>query len=68
MKQDVVIAGVGGQGLLTISGLIGSAALDNGLHVKQSEVHGMAYRGGRSGAQIVETNLRAFALGRQAAP
>ena len=44
--QDILIAGVGGQGILTIAGIIGTAALERGLHVKQSEVHGMAQRGG----------------------
>ncbi|HBA85878.1 MAG TPA: indolepyruvate oxidoreductase subunit beta [Verrucomicrobia bacterium] len=46
MKQDIIIAGVGGQGLLTIAGVIGATALKAGLNVKQSEVHGMAQRGG----------------------
>ena len=45
-SQDVIIAGVGGQGILTICAIIGGAALNHGLHVKQSEVHGMAVRGG----------------------
>lgn len=45
-RQDIIIAGVGGQGILTISGVIASAAVERGLHVKQSEVHGMAQRGG----------------------
>jgi indolepyruvate ferredoxin oxidoreductase, beta subunit len=45
-QQDIIIAGVGGQGILTIAGIIASAAVDRGLHVKQSEVHGMAQRGG----------------------
>lgn len=45
-RQDIIVAGVGGQGILTLSGLIGEAALRKGLHVKQSEVHGMAQRGG----------------------
>lgn len=45
-QQDLIIAGVGGQGILTISGVIGMAALEQGLHIKQSEVHGMAQRGG----------------------
>jgi indolepyruvate ferredoxin oxidoreductase, beta subunit len=45
-KQDIIVAGVGGQGILTLSGLIGSAAVSVGLYVKQSEVHGMAQRGG----------------------
>ena len=44
--QDIIIAGVGGQGILTICGIIGMAALAKGLRVKQSEVHGMAQRGG----------------------
>jgi len=43
---DIIIAGVGGQGVLSISAIIASAAIGQGLHVKQSEVHGMAQRGG----------------------
>lgn len=46
IKNDVVLAGVGGQGILTIAAIVGQAALDCGLNVKQSEVHGMAQRGG----------------------
>jgi len=46
MKYDIVLAGVGGQGVLSLGALIGSAASRKGLHVKQSEVHGMAQRGG----------------------
>ena len=46
MKNDIVIAGVGGQGILTIATIVGHAAVENGLNVKQSEVHGMAQRGG----------------------
>ncbi|MBT4815506.1 MAG: indolepyruvate oxidoreductase subunit beta, partial [Lentisphaerae bacterium] len=46
MKNDIVIAGVGGQGILTIAAIVGHAAVANGLNVKQSEVHGMAQRGG----------------------
>jgi indolepyruvate ferredoxin oxidoreductase beta subunit len=46
MKRDILIAGVGGQGILTIATILGRAALDAGLHLKQSEVHGMAQRGG----------------------
>lgn len=46
MKRDVVLAGVGGQGLLSISATIGEAARAAGLCVRQSEVHGMAQRGG----------------------
>lgn len=46
MKCDIVLAGVGGQGLLSVAMLIGRTALDHGLRVKQAEVHGMAQRGG----------------------
>ncbi|MCB9833420.1 MAG: indolepyruvate oxidoreductase subunit beta [Planctomycetes bacterium] len=46
MKCDVILAGVGGQGVLSVAALIASAALREGLHMKQSEVHGMAQRGG----------------------
>ena len=46
MKHDILIAGVGGQGILTIATILGRAALDAGWHLKQSEVHGMAQRGG----------------------
>ena len=46
MKEDVILAGVGGQGLLLLAEVIGQAALASGLHLKQAEVHGMAQRGG----------------------
>ncbi len=46
MKQDIILAGVGGQGILSIATVIGSAALQQGLHLKQAEVHGMSQRGG----------------------
>ncbi|MGD0782537.1 MAG: indolepyruvate oxidoreductase subunit beta [Candidatus Aminicenantales bacterium] len=45
-KQDIILAGVGGQGILSIAFVIDSAALREGLFVKQAEVHGMAQRGG----------------------
>jgi indolepyruvate ferredoxin oxidoreductase beta subunit len=45
-KQDIILAGVGGQGILSIAFVIDSAALREGLSVKQAEVHGMAQRGG----------------------
>ena len=53
MKKDIVIAGVGGQGIITIAYVLGSAALKDGLQFKQSEVHGMSQRGGG-----VESHLR----------
>jgi indolepyruvate ferredoxin oxidoreductase beta subunit len=46
MKQDIILAGVGGQGILSIAYVIDNAALKEGLHFKQAEVHGMAQRGG----------------------
>jgi indolepyruvate ferredoxin oxidoreductase beta subunit len=46
MKQDIILAGVGGQGILSIAYVIDHAALADGLFFKQAEVHGMAQRGG----------------------
>ncbi len=46
MKYDIILAGVGGQGVLSVSAIIASSAMKEGLHVKQSEVHGMSQRGG----------------------
>lgn len=53
MKSDIVLAGVGGQGILTIAAILGAAALKNDLYLKQAEVHGMSQRGGD-----VQSNLR----------
>lgn len=46
MKNDIILSGVGGQGILSIAAAIGLAALANDLFLKQSEVHGMSQRGG----------------------
>jgi indolepyruvate ferredoxin oxidoreductase beta subunit len=46
MKKDIILAGVGGQGVLSIAAIIAQAAMAEGLTVRQSEVHGMAQRGG----------------------
>ena len=46
MKTDIILAGVGGQGILSIAAVIGAAAIEKGLYMKQSEVHGMSQRGG----------------------
>jgi indolepyruvate ferredoxin oxidoreductase beta subunit len=46
MKNDIILSGVGGQGILTIAATIGLAAVENGLYLKQAEVHGMSQRGG----------------------
>lgn len=53
MKTDIVLAGVGGQGILSIATILGAAALRGGLYIKQAEVHGMSQRGGD-----VQSNLR----------
>jgi indolepyruvate ferredoxin oxidoreductase, beta subunit len=46
MKNDIVLSGVGGQGILSIAAIIGLAAVGKGLNLKQAEVHGMSQRGG----------------------
>jgi len=46
MKCDIILAGVGGQGILSIAATIGLAAVEKNLFLKQSEVHGMSQRGG----------------------
>ena len=46
MKKDIILAGVGGQGILSIATVIGRAAVANGMYLKQAEVHGMSQRGG----------------------
>lgn len=53
MKKDIILAGVGGQGILSIAAIIGYAAVETGLYLKQAEVHGMSQRGGD-----VQSNLR----------
>lgn len=46
MKKDIILAGVGGQGILSIATVIGNAAISKGMNLKQAEVHGMSQRGG----------------------
>ncbi len=46
MKADIILAGVGGQGILSIATALGEAALADGLLIKQAETHGMSQRGG----------------------
>jgi len=53
MKSDIILCGVGGQGILSIAAAIGLAALEKKLYVKQAEVHGMSQRGG-----AVQSHLR----------
>ena len=53
MKTDIILAGVGGQGILSIAATISIAAMENNWYLKQAEVHGMSQRGG-----AVQSNLR----------
>ncbi len=53
MKKDIILCGVGGQGILSIATIIGEAATRAGINLKQAEVHGMSQRGGD-----VQSNLR----------
>lgn len=53
MKIDIILSGVGGQGILSIAAVIGQAAVEMGLSMKQAEVHGMSQRGG-----AVQSHLR----------
>lgn len=53
MKKDIILCGVGGQGILSIATIIGEAATHAGINLKQAEVHGMSQRGGD-----VQSNLR----------
>ncbi len=53
MKKDIILSGVGGQGILSIATVIGLTAMEQGLTLKQAEVHGMSQRGGD-----VQSNLR----------
>lgn len=53
MKKDIILSGVGGQGILSIATVIGQAATEAGIALKQAEVHGMSQRGGD-----VQSNLR----------
>lgn len=53
MKSDIILSGVGGQGILSIAATVGTASMNDDLYIKQSEVHGMSQRGG-----AVLSNLR----------
>ncbi|MBM4372138.1 MAG: indolepyruvate oxidoreductase subunit beta [Deltaproteobacteria bacterium] len=53
MKFDIIIAGVGGQGILSVAFILDNACMQRGIHIKQAEVHGMAQRGG-----AVQSHLR----------
>lgn len=59
MKKDIILSGVGGQGILSIATIIGDAATKAGLNLKQAEVHGMSQRGGEveSGLRLSDTEI-----------
>ena len=59
MKKDIILSGVGGQGILSIATIIGDAATNAGLNLKQAEVHGMSQRGGEveSGLRLSDTEI-----------
>jgi indolepyruvate ferredoxin oxidoreductase beta subunit len=59
MKIDIILAGVGGQGILSIAASIGLAALGQNFFLKQAEVHGMSQRGGsvHSDLRISDKNI-----------
>ncbi|MBB1541230.1 MAG: indolepyruvate oxidoreductase subunit beta [Bacteroidia bacterium] len=52
-KTDIILAGVGGQGILSVAATIGEAAVRCNLYLKQAETHGMSQRGGE-----VQSHLR----------
>ncbi|PKP01041.1 MAG: indolepyruvate oxidoreductase [Bacteroidetes bacterium HGW-Bacteroidetes-6] len=66
MKKDIILSGVGGQGILSIAATIGMAAVDKGWFLKQAEVHGMSQRGGdvqshlRISENVVHSDLIPF--------
>ncbi len=52
MNYDIILCGVGGQGVLSVAAIIAKGAMLDGLNVRQSEVHGMAQRGGAVQAHL----------------
>ena len=68
MNFDLVVCGVGGQGVLSVAWVVDQAAVEAGYHLKQPEVHGMAQRGGAVSAFVriadasesSETTIRSY--------
>jgi len=60
MKQDIVLAGVGGQGILTIAYIVDYAAQKTGFYFKQAEVHGMAQIGGAVQSHVRLSDQKLF--------
>ncbi|WP_111709486.1 indolepyruvate oxidoreductase subunit beta [Lutibacter citreus] len=60
MKTNIILAGVGGQGILTIATILDTAALNSNLNIKQNEVHGMSQRGGAVLSHVRISNKEIF--------
>ena len=66
MNKNIILAGVGGQGILTLASIIDYAAMQANLNIKQAEVHGMSQRGGavqshlRISDEQIYSDLRSF--------
>jgi len=60
MKTNIILSGVGGQGILTIAAVLDTAALAQDLFVKQSEVHGMSQRGGAVQCHVRISNTEVY--------
>ena len=60
MKTNIILSGVGGQGILTIAAVLDTAALDENMFVKQAEVHGMSQRGGAVQSHVRISNKQIF--------
>lgn len=62
-SYDIILAGVGGQGVLSVAAVVSLAALKDGYKIRQSEVHGMSQRGGavvanmRISTAVIESDL-----------
>lgn len=60
MKTNIILSGVGGQGILTIAAVLDTAALDQNMYVKQAEVHGMSQRGGAVQSHVRISDSRIY--------
>lgn len=69
MKTDIILSGVGGQGIVSIAAVVGTAALQNKMYLKQSEIHGMSQRGGevQSHLRVSEKPIASDVIGEGAA-
>lgn len=61
MKKDIVLCGVGGDGIVSVAKIISDAALNMGMNLKQSEIHGMSQRGGSVFSHLRLSNDEIFA-------